>query len=446
MKTDSKMNSIPTLISLSLKNVRRYARKSIASLIIMTVAVLALNVLGGYVDGNLDVLKNAFVRWGARGHLVIEKPRSDMARTVEAAGQIPISSSEQKRLDALLSAEGQVAVASRMLRVSGALDANGVSTVFSGIGWDVDATRKIKGPAYEYDVIAGTPLWQAKDPGSIVLGQGLARILGCRVPDLGFTPLRAGEVPSQREFSCPPGPLQLTARALESDRIGAARVAVSGVMDWGIKEVNDRLVVMDLAAAQRLLNTGSVSEYHILLKDGADEDAAKARIGTALKTNGIAAEVSKWSDRATFYHQVKGMMLSFLGFMLTVSLIVGYMSLLNSSYMNFILRTREFATLRSMGYSRRFVLALAALENIWLAFLAAGIGVAGAAGIAWAVRAGGLSWTPPGSTNAVPIDIAVLPGVYVLSGLILGTLAAVASAIPTRKILRRPIVESLGAT
>jgi putative ABC transport system permease protein len=201
-----------------------------------------------------------------------------------------------------------------------------------------------------------------------------------------------------------------------------------------------------LPAAQRLLNTSSVSEYHILLKEGADEDAAKARIGTALKTNGIAAEVSKWSDRATFYHQVKGMMLSFLGFMLTVSLIVGYMSLLNSSYMNFILRTREFATLRSMGYSRRFVLALAALENIWLAFLAAGIGVAGAAGIAWVVRAGGLSWTPPGSTNAVPIVIAVLPGIYVLSGLVLGMLAAAASAIPTRKILRRPIVESLGAT
>jgi putative ABC transport system permease protein len=450
MKTGSMMTAlstpISTLVSLSLKNVRRYARKSIASLVIMTVAVLALNVLGGYVDGNLEVLKNAFVRWGARGHLVIEKPRSDMARTVEAAGQIPITADEQKRIDGLLAADAQVATASRMLRVSGALDASGVSTVFSGVGWDVDATRAIKGPAYEYDVVAGAPLWQAKEPGQVVLGQGLARILGCRVPDVGFAPLRPGEKPARREFACPAGPIQLTVPSLEDERIGAARVGVAGVMDWGIKEVNDRLVVMDLPAAQRLLNTGSISEYHVLLKDGANEDAVKERIGAALKAAGIAAEVSKWSDRATFYHQVKGMMLSFLGFVLTVSLIVGYMSLLNSSYMNFIQRTREFATLRSMGYSRRFVSALTALENIWLALLAAGFGVAGAAGIAWAVRAGGLSWTPPGSTNAVPIEIAVLPGVYLMSGMVLGALAAVASAIPTRKILRRPIVESLHAT
>lgn len=439
------MSSFSTLLSLSLKNVRRYARRSLGSLVIMTVAVLALNVLGGYVAGNLDVLQNAFVRWGARGHLVIEKPRSEMARTVEAAGQVPISPEEQGRVDGVLAAEPGVAAAARMLRVSGLLDSSAVSTAFSGVGWDVGAIRAIKGPAYEYDVIAGTPLWQVRQPEQLVLGQGLARILGCSVPDVGFAPLRPGATPAQRAFSCPPGALQLNVVTLEGERVGAGRFGVAGIMDWGIKEVNDRLVVMDLASAQRLLNTHSVSEYHVLLRDGVDVDAAQARVLAALQRRGVQVMVAKWSDRATFYHQVKGMMLSFLGFVLAVALIVSYMSLLNSSYMNFMQRTRELATLRSVGYSRRFVAALTALESGWLALFASALGIAGAAAVAWAVRSAGLSWTPPGSTNAVPIQIAALPALYLLSACVLWALALVASAIPTRKILKRPIVESLNA-
>src|SRR5712691_7520959 len=113
------MKPAATLAVLSLKNVRRYARKSLGSLVIMAAAVLTLDVLAGYVQGNLGVIQNAFVRWGARGHLIVEKPRSEMARTTEAAGQIPISAAEQAVIDSALRADPEVAVSARMLRVSG---------------------------------------------------------------------------------------------------------------------------------------------------------------------------------------------------------------------------------------------------------------------------------------------------------------------------------------
>src|SRR6185436_9830703 len=108
-----------------------------------------------------------------------------------------------------------------------------------------------KGPAYEHDVIAGKSLWQAERPDALVLGQGLARVVGCRVPDAGFTPLRSGETAPERAFDCPAGPVQLSVTTLGDARVGAARFTPVGVMDWGIKDVNDRLVVMDLAQAQR---------------------------------------------------------------------------------------------------------------------------------------------------------------------------------------------------
>jgi len=440
------MHTLPTMAMLSLKNVLRHARKSRASLAIMTCAVLALNVLAGYIEGSLSVLEDAFVRWGARGHLIVERPASELAKTVEGVAQVPLDEREQRAIGQVLGADAEVIGVARMLRLSGMLDAGRVSTVFAGVGWDAQAVRAIKGPAYEHDVIAGESLWQSRRPDALVLGQGLAKVIGCEVPSAGFAPLRPGAAPPSRTFTCPPGPVQLTVATLADARVGAERFTPVGIMDWGIKEINDRLAVMDLAQAQRLLNTRSVSEMHVLLRDAAAVPAAQRRIAAALDQAVPGLLVSKWSDRASFYHQVEGMMLAFLAFALTVALIVSYMSLLNSSYLNFMQRTKELATLRSLGYSSRFVLGMAALENAWLALLAGGIGVAGAAAIARAVGASGLSWTPPGSTNAVPIEIAVLPAVYVLSALVVVALAAVASAIPTRRILARSIVESLSST
>lgn len=439
------MKLLPTLATMSLKNVRRYGRRSLASLLIMACAVLALNVLGGYIAGNLDVLENAFVRWGARGHLVVERPASDLARTVEGAGQLPLDEGAQAVISEVLARDGDVAQVARMLRISGVLDAGRVNTVFAGVGWEAQAIRRLKGPAYQHDVVAGKSLWQTGQRDALVLGQGLARVIGCEVPQAGFAPLRPGEAVPERAFSCPAGAVQLSVTTLGDARVGADRFTPVGVMDWGIKDVNDRLVVMDLVQAQRLLNTRSVSEFRVLLKDGADAGAAQQRVAAALQGAGLDVLVTRWSDRAAFYHQVKGMMLSFLLFALAVSLIVAYMSLLNSSYLNFMQRTRELATLRSIGYSRRFVQLLAGLENAWLALFAGVIGVAGAAAIAHAVKTAGLSWTPPGSTNPVPIEISVLPVVYLVSALAVVALAVVSSAVPTRKILRRSIVQSLSA-
>src|SRR5438105_1545327 len=107
------------LISLSVKNVLRYGRRSLGTIIIMVVSILALNVLLGYVDANLDLTRDAFMRWGARGHLTIERPRSALARTVEGAGQKPIGIADQRHIDEVLSHDEDVKVYARVLRISG---------------------------------------------------------------------------------------------------------------------------------------------------------------------------------------------------------------------------------------------------------------------------------------------------------------------------------------
>jgi putative ABC transport system permease protein len=119
------------------------------------------------------------------------------------------------------------------------------------------------------------------------------------------------------------------------------------------------------------------------------------------------------------------------------------MSLVNASYMNFIQRTRELATLRSMGFRKSFIYALAGLENVWLALASGLLGVAGAAVVVAAVKAAGMTWVPPGSSNALPVVVNWLPMAAVLTvgGMML--VAIVASVPPIRKVVKRPIRDAL---
>ncbi|MGL6162687.1 ABC transporter permease [Microbulbifer sp.] len=432
--------TVKLLLTMSLRNLWRQGRKTLGTFVVMSVSVLALALLSGYMQSNVELIRDAFMRWGARGHLVIERPASELARKVEGAGQLPLTAALQERIDAVLVEDPQVVASARVLRISGMVSNPQVSTIFAGIGQDVQEIRAIKGPAYEYDVVAGTPLWMETHPQPLVLGQGLAAILGCEVPDVGFAPLQPGDTPQSRPLECPPGPLELTATTRGKARINAVRAVPTGIMDWGIKEINDRLVVMPMADAQALLNTSDVSEYHLLLEDGADIAEAQKRIAGQLADAGLGdVEVFLWSDRATFYRQVKAVLGGFLNFIAVIACAIGFTSLLNASYMNFSQRAREFATLRSLGFTRRFVLALTALENCWLALGAALAGIGITSAIVWAVREAQIMWTPPGSSNAVPVDLAWVVPTYVAAVLGVVLIAAFASSIPTRKILKRPI-------
>jgi putative ABC transport system permease protein len=431
------------LVSLSLQNVWRHGRRSLNTILIMIVSVLTLDVLFGYVEANLDLTKNAFMRWGARGHLIIERPTSALARVFEGVGENPIDAKMQRRIADILAKDPSTSVVARILRVSGLVSNSQVTTIFGGFGEDVEETRRMKGRAYEYDVVAGKPLWQTSQKDAVVLGQGLAGILGCEVPPAGFSPLRPGETPTQRPFTCPAEPLQLSVVTQGTGHVNASYNRPTGVMDWGLKEVNDRLVVLSLPAAQRLLDTDDVSEYHVLLDSDASMGDAERRIGVALRSAGLDAQVFRWSDRASFYKQVRGVLLSFFGFMLAVAVVVGFTSLLNSSYMNFMRRRRELATLRSLGYTRGFVVALAALENAWLALAAAVLGTI-AAGVATAgVRAAGWTWIPPGSSNPVPVTVEWVVPIYVATLVGVVVLAILSSMIPTYRILAMPIRAAL---
>jgi putative ABC transport system permease protein len=403
--------------------------------------VLACNLLYGYVRANLDLTENAFTRWGARGHLMIESPVLANAAQEDAA-KILLSAPVQRDVEEMLRLDGRVARFARVLEISGTVSTRRTTAIFAGIGIDVDAIRAIKGREYEYDVVAGRPLWATRERPGLVVGQDLARILGCRVPDAGFRPLGPGESPETRGFDCDDSELLISA-ITESGQVGALSLPITGIMDWGIKEVNERLVVVSLDQAQRLLNTTAISKYHVKLADERFMPDVRRGLERSFAGHGLPLTVYYWSDRATFYKQVRGLLLGFFAFVLALAGIVGFTSIFNTSYVNVLGRIREFGVLRSMGFSRRFVLLLCSLENAQLAMLAGIVATACSVVVTAGVRAANWSWVPPGSTNAVPITIAWSASAYASSMTVAVAVALVAGLFPALKIVNKSIREAL---
>jgi putative ABC transport system permease protein len=330
----------------------------------------------------------------------------------------------------------------RLLEISGLISDGRTNAIFTGLGTDVERIRAIKGPEYEYDVVAGKPLWASAGTPSMIVGQELARTLSCKVPEVGFSPTRPGEKPEERPFECDRPDFQLSVVTNEG-QINAVSFPATGVMDWGIKEINQRLVVLPMEDAQELLNTRSVSKYHVKLAEGASMADVRADLMKAFEAQGLQVKVFFWSDRATFYHQVFGLLMGFFGFVLAITVVVSFMSLLNTSYVNFMGRIREFGTLRSMGFSKGFVLALCWVESLLLALAAGGVGLLSSAAVTLSIRMAGLSWVPPGSSNAVPITVSWSAPAYTMSLIVLAVVAVGASAIPALKSTRKSIREAL---
>ena len=96
------------------QNLRRYWRKSLSTLLVMAVGILACNVLFGYVAATLDLTSEAFTRWGARGQLMLESPVAEGAAQEDAAKTL-LTEDAQRTIDGVLDKTPGVMAYARLL-------------------------------------------------------------------------------------------------------------------------------------------------------------------------------------------------------------------------------------------------------------------------------------------------------------------------------------------
>ena len=156
-------------------------------------------------------------------------------------------------------------------------------------------------------------------------------------------------------------------------------LAVSGIIQFssGLTIGGATLAGFDLATAQRLMEKdGSLDEIAVAAKQDATEQELVSQIedvlpaGTQVKTGSEQAQADA-EETNEFITFLQGFLLAFGG----IALFVGSFVIANSLSITIAQRTRELATLRTLGASRRQVLGSIIVESLVVGVVASVIGL-----------------------------------------------------------------------
>ena len=204
--------------------------------------------------------------------------------------------------------------------------------------------------------------------------------------------------------------------------------------------------ILDVPTAQKLLDKeGQLDSVQVAAEDGVTPEELTRRIQTELGPDvtvrtGVEQADEESGEIATFTTIIRYFLLSFAG----IALFVGAFVIFNTLSITVAQRTREFATLRTIGASRRQVLSTVILEAFVIGLIASVIGLF--AGLGLAV---GLNELFVALNLDLPQTTTVFATRTVVVSLLVGTLVTVfAGLFPAVRATRVPPIAAVreGAT
>ena len=399
-------------IQLAWYNLGRNRRRTIATLLLVSMAVTGLLTTSGFALYTYESLREFAMR--ENGQLMLT--RADFfEKEEEFPLQLGIEHSDTLREQLLKDINISYVLPS--IQFNGLVTNGEKSTIFVGEGVDVDLP-KVMGPALSID--QGGHLSRYPDKASdfeVIVGKGLAKNLNVALGD------------------------GLTLMSSTADgALNAVDVMVKGIVATGIPEMDARYLMVHNSTAQFLLDTDKVSQLSIYLRQPNQQDDYQQRF--ELKFTNLA--VTPWQDRAFFYKSVKNLYDRIFGVMGGVILIMVLFAVFNTSAMSVMERIREIGTLAAMGTRSGEIVRLFLYEGALIALIGSVIGFA-LSGLV----TGGLTVfevtmpPPPGQTDGYPLQIYFSLKIAALSALGMISIAVLASAVAVRKGVNLQVSEAL---
>lgn len=428
------------LLRMAVRNTMRNWRHSLAAMLSMAVGVAALGLFEGYMADLRALYDDGFSKRGMLGDVLIEKVGAEEGAKAEPFKYL-LDDAEQSFLERYLKQEDGVVARVRFLNLSGLASNGSTSAVIVGFGYDVEEGALTRGPRWAWNTLAGKPLQEA-GPDSVLLGRSIGQIFGC-IP--GEQPPAGGQAHQEVALSCR-GKLQLSSTTIEG-QLNAVDVQVAGLATVSLKELEAKYAIMPLPLAQQLLGTKGVSMYSVRLAEPARARLFAERLRSAARQQGLELQAKSWREHrlGEVFRRGMGVLGIFRTFVALVVVIVAGMSVLNMLYKSVSERSREIGTLRSLGFLRRHIILLFGVEGGLLALVASGFGILVTVVLAALINGAGITYKGGLLAEAIPLTIAVTPGLYIRSVVMLCLLAVLAAVIPARRAARMKIPDALSA-
>lgn len=461
-------------LNLAVRNLLRNRRRSIATLVAMSIGCAAILLFGGF-SGNINYeMHTRIVQRG--GHLQIQhrdfylygsgNPTAygidDYQKILGEIGSDP----ELKKM---------VVVATPSLQFGGIAGnyAASVSRTVIGNGYvatDINAMRNWN----DFGLRSKAPVsaLEGTKEDSAVVGVGVARVLQlCDALKIDKCPKPEQKTKSDGE-SLPDDIAQLSVQEAESgssaggaggsprrveilvvNSRGAPNVTSVEVVraeDQGVKELDEIAVIMHLAKIQQLVYGKSqpkVTSIIVQLRHSSQVPVALARLQPILDRYSAKQPLTVLDFRALnpFFVQTTQMFDTIFGF---VFLLIGAIVLFTvSNTMNtaVVERTVEIGTLRAIGLRRSGIRSLFVTEGALLGVLGALLGVALAFAVSTVVNNLEIPWVPPSTVEPVPLTILVSGETQMIVGTTIGLIiiAVVSAWWPAYRAAQLKVVDAL---
>ena len=397
----------------AVRNIGRNRRRSAAILALIAVGSAALLVAGGYAAANFSGLRERTIRNGV-GHLQIGAagPGDDdvpLASGLEHVGSL--------KRDVL--ADPRVRAAAARVEFTGLASTGDRSVAVMGRGVEPDV--EYAGAGFAPTMVEGR-LVGADGGHETMVAARLAKTLGLR-----------------------PGHRLTLMSATVDGAINGIDATVVGIYTTGVRELDERALVVRLETAQALLATPRVSKVVVLLHQTSDTPAVRSDLLARLASGDRGLDIQTWSDLASFYHQVRGLFSGIFGFLGLIITMLVILSAGNAMTMTVMERVREIGTLMAVGTTRTRIMQMFVIEGLTLGALGGAAGVVFGYALSRGLTAARIQMPPPPTfTTGFPLQIDVVPGLYVavFGGMVL-TLG-LAAVLPALRAARMRITDALG--
>ena len=456
-------------LNLALRNLLRNRRRSLATVLAMAIGSTSILLFGGYSNNINYTMHTAYVQKG--GHLQIQHRDfylygSGNPTAYGIADYTSILAAIQS--DEVL--RNMVLVATPILQFGGVAGnyAASVSRTIVGNGFiaeDINRMRRWN----DFGLGTLTPVFplEGAPADAAIVGTGVARVLQlcdalkierCPKPekeqkiDGKAIPADIAQL-SLQEAPAPSGASPRKIDVLAGNARGTPNVTSLEIIraeDQGFKELDEIYLMMHLAKAQQLIYGKSppkVTSIILQLRHSDQIPAALVRLAPILATFSASQPLAVLDFRTLnpFYVQTIQLFDTIFGFIFALIGAIVLFTVSNTMNTAVVERTVEIGTLRAIGLRRAGIRRLFVTEGALLGLCGAVLGAMLALLFSAVVNQTGLTWSPPGTVEALPLMLRVWGDTRMIFGTTFGLICiAVLSAWwPAYRAANLDVVDAL---
>jgi putative ABC transport system permease protein len=400
-------------VRLARRNLLRQPRRTAIALSSILFGVLALLLSCGFIEWIFWAMRDATIH-SRLGHIQIARAGFFSGSNDDPSSFIlPIETSELAQIATI----PQVRVVTPRLAFSG-LASSGESTVsYIGEGVDPEMEQTVSRLLH---IVKGQGL-SSSDPKGIILGQGLAEILGVNVGD----------------------PIVLLVNT-PSGGINAVEGKVRGLFYTVSKQFDDSALRAPIKLARELLRVSGSHTWILLLNDSDETEEVVGQLKRELSNGKYSLEIKRWNELADFYNKTVTLYSRQMNVLKVIIGLVIILSIANTMTMNVLERTGEIGTLMALGNKSKQILRLFITEGLLLGLIGGTAGTLIGIGLASAISYVGIPMPPaPGMSTGFTGEIRVTSGLAAQAFILAILTAAIASVYPAWKASKLKIVDAL---